>query len=159
MKIKVFGRNRKKVGMLERELKKDFTLSDKPGVVISYGGDGTFLLCERKFPRVPKLLVRSKSKCFKCSHYGLHSKSDIKKVLLNKKYKILEIAKVNTDKKIGALYKIYQDKGGKANYKTFQRKIKKLADNKFISVEKITGGAEGTTTIIKKAQTKKLTDF
>ena len=39
--------------------------------------------------------------------------------------------------------------------------IKKLADNKFIQIKKITGGAQGTTTIIKDvgSQEKKLDEF
>ncbi|MBW3000191.1 AAA family ATPase [Candidatus Woesearchaeota archaeon] len=61
---------------------------------------------------------------------------------------ILEIVKKNTGNKIGDIYKAYQEEGGKAVYKTFQRKINKLAEDKFISVKKLTGGAEGSTTII-----------
>ncbi|MFW5990977.1 MAG: Cdc6/Cdc18 family protein [Nanoarchaeota archaeon] len=72
---------------------------------------------------------------------------------------ILKIVKNNNYKKIGELYKIYQDEQGEASYKTFQRKIKKLADNNFVSVKKVQGGSEGTTTIVSFAKTKKLTDF
>jgi len=57
------------------------------------------------------------------------------------------------------LFKTYQKKGGSLAYKSFQRKIDKLQKNKFISVEKTTGGKEGNTTIVKYAQTRKLTDF
>jgi len=73
--------------------------------------------------------------------------------------RILGIIKNNPDKKIGDLFRIYQDEGGKAQYKTFQRKIKKLEQNKFISAERIVGGAKGSTTIINASSTKKLTDF
>ncbi len=72
---------------------------------------------------------------------------------------ILKIIKNNNYKKIGDLYKIYQDEKGEASYKTFQRKIKRLADNKFISVKKVQGGPEGSTTIISYLRTKKLTDY
>jgi archaeal cell division control protein 6 len=73
---------------------------------------------------------------------------------------ILEIVKENSGKKIGDAYKAYQAKGGKAGYKTFQRKIKKLSESRFITVTKTTGGAEGTTSILEyKTATKKLTDF
>lgn len=72
---------------------------------------------------------------------------------------ILKLVKNNNYKKIGELYKIYQDEKGEASYKTFQRKIKKLADNKFVSVKKVQGGNEGTTTIVSYAKTKKLTDY
>ncbi|MFH1133451.1 MAG: AAA family ATPase [Nanoarchaeota archaeon] len=72
---------------------------------------------------------------------------------------ILALVKAHPDKRIGELFKLYQDGGGAATYKTFQRKIQKLAENKFISVKKIMGGAEGSTTIIGPFQHKKLTEF
>lgn len=71
---------------------------------------------------------------------------------------ILDIIKENSGKKIGELFKIYEEKGGKGNYKAFQRKIKKLEDNKFITTEKISGGVEGKTTIINYSQ-KTLGEF
>jgi len=72
---------------------------------------------------------------------------------------ILDIAKNNSGKKIGELFKIYQEKGGKLVYKSFQRKIDKLEKNRFIAVEKTAGGEEGNTTIIKINSEKKLTEF
>ena len=72
---------------------------------------------------------------------------------------ILDIIQQNSNAKIGDLFKTYQKKGGSLAYKSFQRKIDKLQKNKFISVEKTTGGKEGNTTIVKYAQTRKLTDF
>jgi archaeal cell division control protein 6 len=71
---------------------------------------------------------------------------------------ILKLIKQNSGKKIGELYKIYQKQGGEGVYKTFQRKIKKLEENKFISASKVIGGTEGTTTIV-SYQEKKLTDY
>jgi archaeal cell division control protein 6 len=71
---------------------------------------------------------------------------------------ILKIVKSNSGKRIGDLFKVYQQQGGEGVYKTFQRKIKKLEENKFISVSKVMGGKEGTTTIV-SYQDKKLTDF
>ncbi|MCP3686606.1 MAG: AAA family ATPase [bacterium] len=73
---------------------------------------------------------------------------------------VLGIVKKNSGKKIGDVYKAYQDAGGKMVYKTFQRKITKLEKSKFISTEKVSGGAEGKTTILSYAKKeKKLTDF
>ncbi len=74
---------------------------------------------------------------------------------------ILTIAKSNSGKKIGDLFKSYLASGGISSYKTFQRKIKKLEQNKFVLVSKTEGGAEGNTSIIKynSGQSKKLTDF
>jgi hypothetical protein len=68
--------------------------------------------------------------------------------------------KKNSGKKIGDLFKVYQDNGGAMVYKSFQRKIAKLESGRFISVEKTTGGKDGTTSIISYSEApKKLTDF
>jgi cell division control protein 6 len=72
---------------------------------------------------------------------------------------MLDIVKRNSGEKIGNLFKLYQEAGGQSVYKTFQRKIRKLADNKFISVQSVMGGAEGTTTLVSYSSTKKLTEF
>ena len=72
---------------------------------------------------------------------------------------ILKLIQDNSGNKIGDLFGLYQEQGADCTYKTFQRRIDKLAKNKFIATEKITGGAEGTTTIIKFENIKKLTDF
>lgn len=72
---------------------------------------------------------------------------------------ILSLTKKNSGQKIGDLFKIYTTNGGKGTYKTFQRKIKKLLDGKFISVKKIIGGTDGSTTIINYVGNKKLNDF
>lgn len=73
--------------------------------------------------------------------------------------KVLQLIKENNSMKIGDLYKTYQEHGGAVSYKTFQRKIKKLEDGKFISVTRTEGGDEGNTSIIKFAGIKKLTEF
>ncbi|MFP4111768.1 MAG: Cdc6/Cdc18 family protein [Candidatus Woesearchaeota archaeon] len=72
---------------------------------------------------------------------------------------ILDLIKGNSGKKIGELFDTYVKEGGKGVYKTFQRKIKHLADNKFISLEKSGGGSEGNTTIVTFSGNKTLNDF
>lgn len=72
---------------------------------------------------------------------------------------ILDLIKDNSGLKIGDLYKIYQEKGGAAVYKTFHRRIKKLESGKFITLERLPGGAQGNTSIIKFNNYKKLTEF
>jgi archaeal cell division control protein 6 len=72
--------------------------------------------------------------------------------------KILNIAKENSGMKIGEMFKLYEKFGGKMTYKTFQRKIDKLAKSNFILAEKISGGKDGKTTIIKNPQ-KGLDEF
>jgi archaeal cell division control protein 6 len=64
--------------------------------------------------------------------------------------KILDIVNKHGGKKIGELHHLYQKEGGKGSYKTFQRKIARLDQNRFISVEKSGGGAGGNTTIVNK---------
>lgn len=71
---------------------------------------------------------------------------------------ILELIKNNNGKKIGDIYENYQKLGGKLSYKSFQRRINKLKEGRFISTEKISG-KEGNTTLINYASDKKLTDF
>ncbi|NOZ80584.1 MAG: AAA family ATPase [DPANN group archaeon] len=72
---------------------------------------------------------------------------------------ILDIVKGHSGKRIGDLFRLYEAGGGKLNYKSFQRKIKKLADNSYVTTEKQTGGANGTTTFVSYGKEKKLTDF
>jgi len=70
---------------------------------------------------------------------------------------VLNTVKENSGKKIGELFEEYKNKGGEKGYKTFQRKIEKLSENKFITTKKTSGGKEGNTTIV--SFDKKLTDF
>lgn len=72
---------------------------------------------------------------------------------------ILNIIKKNSGRKIGEIYTAYKEAGGQMVYKTFQRRVGKLEDDRFIATEKVTGGSEGSTTIIRFGQEKKLTEF
>ncbi len=67
--------------------------------------------------------------------------------------KILELIKKNDAKKIGQLYEIYtkqleEEKKETISYKTFQRRIAKLEQGKYITIKLLTGGKEGKTSII-----------
>ncbi|MGV8171935.1 MAG: Cdc6/Cdc18 family protein [Candidatus Woesearchaeota archaeon] len=66
---------------------------------------------------------------------------------------ILKIVKEHSGKKIGDLFKMYEKAGGKSSYKTFQRKITKLEEGRFVSLERTHAG--GNTTIVNK----KLTEY
>ena len=73
---------------------------------------------------------------------------------------ILNMIKKHSPAKIGDLYKIYQESGGSGSYKTFQRRIEKLQENRFVAVKKQVGGSEGTTTIVYyDVAAKQLSDF
>lgn len=67
---------------------------------------------------------------------------------------ILKIIKENSGKKIGDLFRMYEKEGGKLSYKTFQRKLARMDEGKYISLKK-EKGAGGNTTIVNK----KLTEF
>ena len=67
---------------------------------------------------------------------------------------IYEIVKNMSGSRIGDLFKEYQSRGGGSSYKTFQRKIAKLEEGKFVNTKKQTGSG-GNTTIVEK----KITDF
>jgi len=70
---------------------------------------------------------------------------------------ILDLVKDHTGRKIGDIYTAYTEMGGELSYKSFQRRISKLSEGRFISTEKISG-KEGNTTLISYAD-KKLTDY
>lgn len=79
IKVGLFGKNSDSV----RHLLPEFNLElveDKPEVIISYGGDGTLLSAERKFPGIPKLPIRDSKVCKKCS---FHTTENLLGMLIN----------------------------------------------------------------------------
>jgi cell division control protein 6 len=91
----------------------------------------------------------------KLDDFSIKEKSDLDQESMN----ILELIKNNSNKKIGEIFDVYKRYNGALSYKSFQRKIANLQKNGFISVEKTEGGLGGNTTIVKYAETKKLTEF
>jgi len=71
---------------------------------------------------------------------------------------ILELVRNNNGQKIGDLYATYADQGGEMSYKSFQRRIVKLEEGRFISTEK-TLTRDGGSTIVNYAGDKQLTEF
>ena len=61
---------------------------------------------------------------------------------------ILAILKLHKELKIGDLFKKYQEQGGSSAYRTFHRKVMKLGEENHVLLDKKSGGAEGTTTIV-----------
>jgi len=99
MKISVFSLpsndNAKKVVEKIISKNKAFTLtSTKPDVVISVGGDGTFFFTERKYPGVPKILLRKSNICNKCENVSIEA---ILKHLQQKRYTITTIYKLDAN--------------------------------------------------------------
>ncbi len=88
MKIAVYGKTPESKAQLLKAIKKaGFTYDEKkPELVISYGGDGTFLWAERTYPGIPKALFRHSTICKKCHNLPI----DHALALLNKrKYRII----------------------------------------------------------------------
>lgn len=68
MKIQLFGRSTEELKKLVVSLGFEIVYKN-PDVIISYGGDGTLLSCEREFPEIPKLPLRQTKYCNKCSNH------------------------------------------------------------------------------------------
>src|SRR3990167_11444045 len=65
MKVLLFGQNAQNIKDLVE--KSGLIIVDQsPDAVISYGGDGTLLSAERKYPGIPKLPIRDSKTCKKC---------------------------------------------------------------------------------------------
>ena len=57
-------------------LKKRFSVIERnPDFILCYGGDGTVLFSERKFPEVPKLVVKRSNICKKCDFFENSTRS------------------------------------------------------------------------------------
>lgn len=90
MKISVVSYKKE---IIEKELKKYNLQIDnkKPNIVIAFGGDGTFLFSEQKYPCVPKIFIRHKTGCTNCQQ---HDFSEILTKLLGKQYTVCEELKI-----------------------------------------------------------------
>ncbi len=93
VKIAIYGKTPESKEQLKKEIKK-FKFSyaeEKPEIVISYGGDGTFLWAERKYPGIPKALFRYSKTCKRCHDLPItHALELLKK----KEYTIQEHEKI-----------------------------------------------------------------
>jgi hypothetical protein len=101
LNVLVLGRNKKSISFVNKEILKykNLKISKHPEIIISLGGDGTFFYNERKYPCIPKILVRDKSICKLCSIYNL---SNIKRILGNLNKRIFSLIKIT---KIECIYK------------------------------------------------------
>lgn len=65
MRVIIYGVQKEKLEPLVK--KSGFNLVQKnPEVVISFGGDGTLLKAEKRFPGIPKLLIKNSKVCKLC---------------------------------------------------------------------------------------------
>ena len=99
MKVLLYGRTAKNIEGLVKSLglpagRQGFQLvSSNPEMVISYGGDGTLLSTERRFPHIPKLPLRSSQLYNKCPD---HQDEVVLKKLKAGKLKLKEYRKLVT---------------------------------------------------------------
>lgn len=91
-KIRVVAKDRKKLKEINVLLGNQFVLSNRPELVVSYGGDGTALIAERRFPGVPKLLLKDSKVCNKCFVGG--PKKEVFEKVVKKAFEIMEIPKL-----------------------------------------------------------------
>lgn len=84
MKVSLFGKNSDSIRHLIPEYGLELT-DDQPEVMISYGGDGTLLSMERKYPGIPKLPIRDSKVCKKCPlHTTEHLLKELAEGKINK---------------------------------------------------------------------------
>ena len=71
---------------------------------------------------------------------------------------ILNLVRDHSGKKIGDIYAVYAELGGELSYKSFQRRVLKLTEGKYISTDKVFG-KDGNSTMVHYAAERKLTEF
>lgn len=99
MRLLLYGKNAKNIEPPAKKLglpagRQGFEIvTANPDVIVSYGGDGTLLSSERKYPGIPKLPIRDSSAYKKCPD---HQEETLLKNLLEKKLQIKEYGKLET---------------------------------------------------------------
>lgn len=92
MKVLLEGKNAKDLTKLVQRLGFEI-VSINPDAIISYGGDGTLLSLERKYPGVPKLPIRDSLVCKKCPD---HKEEILLQDLLENRLQLQEYSKLQT---------------------------------------------------------------
>ncbi len=86
-------KNKREVNHIEKYFLKKFEKDEKnPDFVVVFGGDGTLLESEKKYPEVPKLCIRNNTK-----RNEFHKKENIEEIITKiekKEYKIKNIDKI-----------------------------------------------------------------
>ncbi len=67
----------------------------RPDFIITYGGDGSILSAERKYPGIPKITIRNSERGFKCN-FDENQLEDVLINVDNNTYKIKEEIKLET---------------------------------------------------------------
>lgn len=98
MKLAIIGKTEDKIKLLEKKVKEaGFIYSEEnPDIVLSYGGDGMFLISERVYPGIPKIIIKDSEVCNLACKYDIET---ILKKLKRNSYKIVEIPKLKAIRK------------------------------------------------------------
>jgi len=90
LRVVIFGRDSKKVSRLVKN--SGFTLvKSSPDFVISYGGDGTLMQAEHKFPGTPKIILKGSPICKRCLS---NSNEEILKRVTRGNFKVENLVKL-----------------------------------------------------------------
>lgn len=89
----VCGKNFEKVKKIKNGFcESGFEYSEEnPEIIIVSGGDGSLLIAERKFPGIPKLLIKDSPTCQKCHDLDV---AGVVELIFGENYKIKEIKKI-----------------------------------------------------------------
>ena len=103
MKIIIHGKKRDEITDLVKKIgfkiidpsqtKNQFDGAGKPDVIASYGGDGTFMKAEAKYPGIPKFIVKRSETCKKGHNIP---KEELLKKVFSRKYIIEKEMKIST---------------------------------------------------------------
>jgi len=98
-------KNPKKMVFMKKQLVENGLVYDakNPDFVVSLGGDGTFLISERKYPGIPKLIIRDSKICYKC--VGTDEKT-IFQLIKEGKYEIVPEPKIEVKFKGESLFAV-----------------------------------------------------
>ena len=72
--------------------------------------------------------------------------------------RILSLIRQNSGSKMGDIFSALNEQGDDMSYKSFQRRVNKLTENRFITAEKVSG-KDGNTTLLHYSGERKLTEF
>lgn len=89
-KIIIFGDNYENIVKLLNKNNMEM-VSRNPDFIISFGGDGTLMQAEEKYPEVPKIILRNSRICKLCSTL---ENSEVLKKIKNKEYRIENVPKL-----------------------------------------------------------------
>jgi NAD kinase len=90
MKVLIFGKDKNKIYPLVKKIGFEIVRKN-PEIVLSYGGDGTFIKSEFEFPRISKVILKNSRICKNCSKF---SNEEVLKRIKQKKFIVKKLWKL-----------------------------------------------------------------